>query len=211
MIKKLAVAAALCATAGLACASGEGWYVTGGMGLSHHDFSSDEAELSDLATQAGTTLSYSDSKNQFGMKIGGGYKFNQNLALEGHFYYLGEAKADAAIGPVSMNASTESLGVGVDVLGILPVMENLDVFAKVGAAVMTTTQEMSVSVPGGWAWQEARKTRLVPKLGVGAEYALTEHWAVRADYDHFFKTSHETEWQFKTNHDLFTIGAKYAF
>lgn len=205
MMKKVAVAALLCATAGMASASSEGWYVTGGMGLSHHDI--------DMSVEGAD--SSSDSKNQFGLKIGGGYKFNQNLAVEGNFFYLGKAEGDASAGSgynkETLNASSESLGFGADVLGILPVTENFDVFAKAGLAVMSTKQKATLEDHRAIYWVDSTETRLVPKLGLGAEFSLTDHWAVRADYDHFFKTSDDSDWQVESNHDLLTVGVKYTF
>ncbi len=93
-----------------------------------------------------------------GLGAGVGYRFTENIALEGG--YTGLKNRDNGMADQSAN---------IRAVGILPVTEQIEVFGKVGYARTGTTL-------GNHA-----KDGLT--AGVGASYALDKNWAIRADYD----------------------------
>lgn len=108
------------------------------------------------ATHARETDGAKDVAN--GLGIGAGYRFTENIAVEGA--YTGLKDRDNGMSDQSAT---------VRAVGILPINQQVAVFAKVGYA--QTGRTLSESAKEGVT------------AGVGASYALDKNWALRADYD----------------------------
>ncbi|HEY9103661.1 porin family protein [Chitinimonas sp.] len=93
-----------------------------------------------------------------GIGAGVGYKFNKNFAVEGGYTGLKDHHNGSADETANVRA-----------VGILPVTDKVDVFAKAGFA-RTGTSLGSEAKDGA-------------TFGVGASYKLDKNWALRADYD----------------------------
>lgn len=55
------------------------------------------------------------------------------------------------------------------------------------------------------------KTRLTPKLGVGAEWLFAEDWALRAEYERVWNASKDDNGTIDIDYNIFTVGVKYIF
>lgn len=93
-----------------------------------------------------------------GLGTGVGYRFTENITLEGSYTGL----KDRDTGMADQSSSVRAVG-------ILPINDKIDVFGKVGYARTGTT--LGNNAKDGLT------------AGVGASYALDKNWAVRADYD----------------------------
>ena len=129
----------------------------------------------------GTSIGYGSSDCSYasidcagvGMKIFAGYKFNDNVAIEGGYHKL--FNAEETLG--SNTVQVEGSGLSLNALGIYPVSPQLDVFGKVGLM----------------AWEESAKTNNATNgmlsgsdllLGAGADYKVNENWGIRGEYEH---------------------------
>jgi len=112
-----------------------GWYFGAGTGEAEADLSL--SDFSDLDDGSITSASLDDSDT--GTKFFAGFRFKENVAVEGAFVDLGEVSIDAtsngsgflyAPGPVSFEADID--GINIALVGIWPVGDKVDVIGKLG-------------------------------------------------------------------------------
>lgn len=142
--------------------------------------------------------SFTPTKNGKGGVTGGvdlGYNITQHIAAEAGWFYIPQVKGEGtntAIGSgsdqvVAQSASTkakvDSWFAYMAAKLSVPVMENFDLFGKVGVAyrALTYSPKAAASVQGGitgnghyWA----------PVFGAGLQYTFAEAWQVGAQYMH---------------------------
>lgn len=125
----------------------------------------------------------------------------------------------------------------VEAVGILPINAQFSIFAKAGTAYVKSEANGGYNyvctgsdcvVMGDFTFQaggnvtgvendNAGSLRLsddasnwVPKIGVGAEYNLTENFAVRAEYERYFSVG-EDKLAFESDVDMWSLGVKVSF
>lgn len=164
MIKKV-VAIALLSAAPLAFADA-GFYAGAGFGQTSVD-------LGDT-----TGIDRVDDTDT-GFKLYGGYRFNENFALEAGYADLGEA----TMGITGLaDAKFEATALFVDAVATLPLSPQFALFGRVGVAM--TNAELSVSVPGvGSASVDDDEAEF--KFGLGAEYSFSKAVALRAEWERY--------------------------
>ena len=110
-------------------------------------------------------------------KIFGGYQFNKHFAVEGFYTDLGEfSESDAGIDIVA-----EADTFGVAFVGILPLSEQFDLFAKVGVH----RWDIEVVGKGGSTVVTGDDSGTDVMYGVGASYSLTDSVAIRAEWENY--------------------------
>ena len=138
-----------------------------------------------------------DHNTKFAGQVGVGAQFNNWLG--GELFYQGAAKhkfqneAGDEEQKIRNNTYGARLTLGTNV------NDKARVFAKAGVAGVRHSD--SDFLKGN---TKARFT-----AGAGATYALNDNWAVRADYDHYFK--HSTEGGKWKGADYLGLGAQYNF
>ena len=173
------VAIMLFAVAGTAAAQG---YIGAGAGLTTMDLCDD---------LGGIGLTSCDDKDT-GMKIFGGFKFNQNLGLEASWVDLGEVSATGPGG----TATGEVDGFGLAVMGMIPLNEKFGLFGKVGAYMWDST----VSAPGFGSVSDDGTDIM---FGAGVNWNLTTHFGLRAEWERFDIDGDDI--------DFISIGAQFNF
>jgi OOP family OmpA-OmpF porin len=165
MFKKISlfVLALLLATTS---AMAEGFYAGAGLGITQIE---DE--------EAGE--SFKDSP--FGWKIYAGYDFNENFALEGAYLNSGEAEDDV----FGENVKVELTALVVSAIGLMPVGESTQLFAKLG--YYDGDEEITVL---GETFDDDDSGLTV---GAGVRYQSSDNLAMRADFD-WFDTEYDTVW-----------------
>lgn len=137
-----------------------------------------------------------DNNTQFAGQVGAGLQFNEWLG--GELFYQG-ARMHKYENSNGNQDKVRNHTYGVRATLGTNVTERARVFAKVGAAGVKHADS---------AWLDG-KTKARLDAGVGATYDLTDNWAVRADYDHYFKrSSDDGEWK---GADYLGVGAQYKF
>ncbi|HXS53170.1 MAG TPA: outer membrane beta-barrel protein [Usitatibacter sp.] len=100
-------------------------------------------------------------------------QFNRNFGLE--FGYTDFGKIAASGGQTKAWAANVSLLAGV------PIGDRIDVFAKGGGVYART----DVSADPSTLFDTGHKSGWGTTYGVGASFALTPQWAIRADWDRY--------------------------
>jgi opacity protein-like surface antigen len=135
-----------------------------------------------------------DLRDNSSWRVFGGGKFNNNFGAEVGLMDLGDFERGG--GHTTSRGLDLALLAGVPV----PVGQNSSVFGKLGASYLRTHVAGSGFTTGkenGWG----------PRVGVGAQFGLTQNWAIRLDADRYrvrFPGSHQ-------NIDTYMVGAQYSF
>ncbi|MBN1006917.1 outer membrane beta-barrel protein [Amphritea pacifica] len=117
-------------------------------------------------------ITVTDDSDQ-GYKIFGGYRYNDYFAVEAFYADFG----DLELSNGAVTVSEETSGYGLSAVGLLPVTENIDLFAKAG--VMRWSIDATSNI-GGTAGNDGNDIT----FGVGAEYTL-DVVTVRAEMERF--------------------------
>ncbi len=115
-------------------------------------------------------LSDLDGENDIGIKFFGGYRFNQNLAVEGGYTDFGTADD----GGVDVSVD----GFEVAAVGILPMNPQIDIFGKLGILLWDADFDAGTFGSGS-----DDGTDLF--LGFGASYNISPQLSARATWDFY--------------------------
>lgn len=109
----------------------------------------------------------------------GGYQITNNFAVELGYDYFGKVK-----GTNRENAkekiSTESHGAQLTLKASYPVLKNLDVYARAGAALVRSSYKATKTQDGNKL--NLKSTKVSPVFAGGLEYAFTPALAARLEY-----------------------------
>lgn len=129
--------------------------------------------------------------------LSGGLRISRNVALEVTYADLGKISTHTDglggtfIQAFGLDISRKVHGVGVDVVGSLPVASRLDVFGKLGIYRMTVRTDISLIDAVVFSTAPALRQRTVEgredivHVGLGAQARITPRWAVRAEFERF--------------------------
>lgn len=159
----------------------DGWYIGGSAGSSNYDISED-----DFVPSLGVVGSTKVDDEDVIWKMFGGYRINDNLALEFAYADFGSFDVISTItAPFAAETHSEfkPTALLLDAVGILPLSDRFEIFGKVGLAVWEIEVDIS-GTPG--------VVRLAPDFdddgsdfhyGVGVAAHLTDSVAVRAEWE----------------------------
>jgi OOP family OmpA-OmpF porin len=213
-MKRYAAPACVLALVGLlaaapAAAEKLGWYTGIGGGLSYGTL--DEESIQDelaTATPGLTVGSINRDSSSWTAKILLGYSFTSFLAVEANAFWLGGFDTDGLTTPSGgFRANTEVRGLGLDILGILPLGERWRAIARVGGVYAQTKTDLEVSgVPV--IDPTGKDLDLGWKAGLGLGYEFDSGAAFRAEWEHYRVKDGFDEWM---DVDTFTATALYRF
>lgn len=196
----------------LAASSGSfanGVYVSGQ--VSRSDTSLDRSYFHNQLTGAGGTgVTGSDDGQGTQWRLQGGYRFNPNFAVEAGYIDLGKSSYQASYTGGSASGELKAGGVDVAALAILPLGESFSVFGKAGAIAASIDATLTASAPAAAASGKSSTHEVLPLLGVGASYKLSQNFDLRADFDRVSgigKSSKTGE----MDSNMFSLGATYTF
>lgn len=195
-------------TSPFAAADDTGWY--GGINVGRSKAKIDDKDITAQLLGGGfTSASIKDDDRDTGYKVFGGYQFNQNFALEGGYFDLGEFGFKATTVPAgTLRGNIKLKGVNLDAVGILPLTERFSAFGRIGVNYarardsFTGTGAVIVSNPH----PSKRDTNY--KYGLGLQYDLTESLGVRAEAERYRIDDAVGN---KGDIDLFSVGLVYRF
>ena len=162
----------------------EGFYVGGTLGYVNLD--QDEEQYTGFIIDNGLTGSVSVDDEDLGWKAFGGYRFNQNFALEVGYVNLGKAVADFMTDtPDLINSSANSELTGFNISGVVsyPIDPQVDIFAKGGIFIWDA--ETTASIISGAGSQTLNSNGEDAVFGIGALYHLTDDLSLRAEWERY--------------------------
>ncbi|GAC1620669.1 MAG: porin OmpA [Nevskia sp.] len=198
----------LAGLSGRAAAAAPGPYLGGNLGQARASID-DRRIVDGLQASGFTTTAIGDNNRDLGYKLFAGYQFNPYLALEGGYVDLGKFGFHVeTLPPGTLDGTTKLHGGNVDLVGMVPIVSRLSVFARVGAVYLQTRDRFRGT--GAVHVLEPRRNKYATnyKFGLGLEYAVTNSFGLRAEAERY-RVSDAVG-----NHgdiDLFSVGALYRF
>ena len=158
------------------------WYTGVGIGRTDVKRTNSWAAQTDAAlrTNNGLTSSTLIESHDTAWKLFGGYQFNEFVAVEAGYNYLGSFKGVTTItAPAASTASGkwDASAISVAAVGTYPIVNRFGLLFKGGLAV--TRLKASV------AQFNANETRVQPMLGFGVKFDVTKTIGLRAELERF--------------------------
>lgn len=143
-------------------------------------------------------------------RLQGGYRFNDNFAVEAGYIDFGKIdyRADTATG--AAKGSLQAGGIDVAGVASLPLNDQLSVFAKAGAVAATVKSKLSSDATATLLDEHSSTQVVRPLLGVGTTYKISSNWNLRADYDQVANLGKSSDTGTMTSR-MFSLGVQYRF
>jgi OOP family OmpA-OmpF porin len=191
----------------MAFAGDDGWF--GGLSAGRTEIDIEKAPIvSDWQRKGFATTSITDFEQDNGYKIFSGYQFNQNFAIEGGYFSLGEFGYMAELNPIATTrADARVMGLNLDLVGILPMTDRLQAFGKIGTIYGQSREQYSGYGVTLTDFQN-RERELSYTYGLGLQYDLTPQWALRLEGERFNIKNTVAR---NEDIDLYSLGVVYRF
>ena len=163
-----------------------------------------------------------------GWRLTGGMRFTRNVALEVSYADLGKISthtdgADLNYGqPFGLDISRKVHGVGLDLVGSLPLASRFEVLGKLG--VYRTTVRTDIALTDSIFFSTAPDLRQrtidghedIVHVGLGVQARLTPRWAVRVEAERFMDVGNgfrvgDPNGTGRADVDLATVGVVFNF
>lgn len=154
------------------------------------------ADIGQSKLEADVGNGYTASKHETSWSVFGGYQFHPNFAVELGYRDLGKVSESYA----GSNYSLEADAVELSVVGKLPLNDQFDVYGRLGMGSIKAKDSYSDAL-GSYSGSTTKTKAL---FGVGAHYAISKEFGLRAEYAQFSKIDDVTL-------SSLTIGADYHF
>jgi OOP family OmpA-OmpF porin len=153
--------------------------LSGGASRSHLD----DGALLDAAMAGGITNLRRDRSDR-GWRVFGGRQFNSVFGMEAGYFDLGRFEFGADTPPAgSINGRQRVQGVNLDLVGTLPVTQNLSMLGRVGAVYARARASTDASIPPASTATSERGAG--SKFGVGLQYAFGPSFLVRGEMERY--------------------------
>jgi len=163
-----------------------------------------QTKFKDIDTTGVTNSSVKDTGT--GIKLGGGYAFNRNFAVEGAYVDLGKATVSGTFLGVNFSDTRKASGLVVVGVGMLPLGNQFTLLGRAGVINATVKEDASA---GGFSASD-KSTKVKTTFGIGASYGFTPQFAVRADFDTYRKLG-DSNTTGEGTVDMISIGVVYKF
>jgi OOP family OmpA-OmpF porin len=197
MIKKIAVGIAVAGALAAGSAPAQ-WYGGGNFGQSRINYDSGNV-TADLAA-AGVTGNAAVSKTDIGLKLFGGYQFNESFALEGGYFNMGRvATFNGTISSPgasrTFTAKGEGQGVNIDAVGTVPLSNGFSLLGRAGAAIS--------------GYGNVTRSKVLPLIGIGAQYDFTKTVSGRLEVQRYMKVGNNNTGSGDV--DFYSAGVVFKF
>jgi len=176
--------AAMNSPSAAAAEENSGWYVGGSIGQSRATI--DDARITRNLLGAGITVnSIADDNRSIGYKFFGGYQFNPYLSLESGYFDLGKFGYTATTATGTVTGRLKLRGVNLDLVGSLPLTEDLSVLGRLGGTYAQTRDNFSTTGALTVVNPNPTKKAWNYKFGAGLQYDITKALSVRIEAERY--------------------------
>lgn len=146
-----------------------------------------------------------------GWKLFAGHRFDRHWAIEGGYTFLGRYSFQGQViaDPGTVQASFRADDWNVSAVGILPLGERFEIFAKAGWGYWRTRLETSGTFSGRGA-QPVNARGAGPIAGLGARLRFTDSLSARLEFERFFHVG-DTARSGRSDIDFGSLGLQYGF
>lgn len=195
-----------------AAAAEPGGYLGAAFGQSQaSDLNAAEINAALASVGLGAVTSVDDKGTPF--RLFGGYRFSDNLAVEGGYTSFGKFTSQSTIvsgGSGTVNGEWSSYSLNVAAVGMLPVGQSLSLFGKGGLSLWNLDFDLAASGPGGSLTASESESGVSPLLGLGAMFNISSKFAIRADWERHFAVGDDSTTG-ESDVDLITLGVQFYF
>ena len=165
----------------------EGGYYYGGLSVGKSQAKIDEERITASLLASGlTTTGMSKDERDTAFKLFGGYQFNRNFAVEAGYFNLGKFGFTSTTTPAgTLNGQIKLQGLNLDLVGTLPLTENLSAIGRVGAQRASARDRFSGTGAVAVLNANPRKSEVNYKLGAGLQYAFNPSLLMRAEAERY--------------------------
>jgi opacity protein-like surface antigen len=215
----IAAATLLAATPLVASAAEPGFYFGAGVGRASYDLDREDidATMIFLVEEAGGLVLDGDSdldKHDTAFNVTIGYRFNPYLAVEASYVDLGRADykgeglvyddIDEELVVVDAGATAESDGFALSVLGIAPIAEKFDLYARAG--VFFSDSKVRVEIDDIEVSESGNDEDFLFGFGIG--WNITPNWTARLEWTRFENVGKKSDTG-QTDVDVATLGVLF--
>lgn len=197
----VAVAVAAFATVAQAAPKDNTWYTGAKLGWSNYQGTANHFE--------GTSIGNGPThRSDVGAGAFAGYQYNQYMGFELGYDWLGRMAYKGSVD----NGAFRAQGIQLTTKLSYPVMEDLDVYTRLGAMVWRA--DSSATINTGKVGQTSRSdndTGVSPVFALGTEYALTQDIAARVEYQWINNIGDKETLGARPDNGMLSVGVAYRF
>lgn len=159
------------------------WY--GGLNIGQTHESINDGAIAQSEIGGGLTFLTDDDRDN-GYKLFAGYQLNDNFAIEGGYFDLGQFGSRAVKGNEgALKTRTKTRGFNVDLVGSLPMTEKLSAFARAGAHYSESKDRFQGSGDVIVTDRHRRDRDVNFKWGGGLQYDFTQKFGMRLEAERY--------------------------
>jgi OOP family OmpA-OmpF porin len=183
----LAAVAALIAAPAQAQSTGSDSYYYLGVGGGQSRANNDDSRVNQNLLGAGVTpLDIQHHGRHSAYKVFGGYQFNRYWGAELGFFKLGRYGFDATTSPAgTLSGEYRVQGMNADLVGTLPLTENLSALGRVGVTYARTRAEFNGTGAVVVANPSLSDREANAKVGLGLQYAIGQSLLLRGEVENY--------------------------
>ena len=203
----LAVAVAAFATAAQAAPKDNTWYTGGKLGWSQYQGTSNQWHVDGKEYSIGNGNTHRDA---IGAGAFVGYQYNQYLGFELGYDWLGRMTYKGSYD----NGAYKAQGVQLTAKLSYPVMDDLDVYTRLGGMVWRADSSATVNAVSPAPTQKRfseNDTGVSPVVALGTEYAITPNIATRVEYQWVNNIGDRDSLNARPDNGMLSVGVAYRF
>lgn len=162
-------------------------YYYGGLSVGSARARIDQERISNALVGSGLTVTgFSRDERDTAFKLFGGYQFNRHLGVELGYFDLGKFGFATTTTPTgALNGQIRLSGVNLDLIGTMPLTENLSAFVRLGAQHARTRDQFSGTGAVAVLNPNPSSREVNYKAGAGLQYAFGPSLLLRGEAEHY--------------------------
>lgn len=202
--------AGLCSLLAIPASAQDRSYLYGGVGVGQSRAELNEGRLTNSLLGSGLrATAIANDKRDTGYKLFGGYQLDRNLAVEAGVFRLGEFGFTTPTAPAGGLAGRIKLqGVNLDLVGTVPVTDNLSVLGRLGVNYSKASGHYSGSGAVNLLNADRSDSKAGYKAGLGLQYAFSPWLMLRGEAERYRVTNGAGH---RGHVDLYSISLVFPF